>query len=241
MPSLFYPCRFLTYFKDQDFRVLIYLSGGFPRNLKTMRPLSGMYYAFLKYIMETLSTFGFYKTKRAANRAIHILKKTGIKDTDISVLYPSHRHKEFTAHERRQIKNGALIGAFLGILIFGAIGFFINARFMQTEELPPEASVYGSYIVLKGIILGVLLGAGCGALVGMGTPKSVAVRYGDYVGRSGGVLVSVRLENPQEASKITQILEKTGANDIKSMEENETWKKVLKEKKMVTPKTSSFE
>lgn len=199
-----------------------------------------MQYAF-KNNMETMSTFGFYKTKRAANKATHILKQMGIKEKNISILYPTHKHKEFTAHERRQIKNGAFIGAIVGLFIFGAAGFFINAQFMQTEQLPPEASTYGSYIVLKGVILGIILGAGCGALVGMGTPKSAAVRYGDYVGRSGGILVSVRLESPQEAARITQLLEKTGANDIKSMDNDETWKKLLKERKIVSPNTSAFE
>lgn len=191
--------------------------------------------------MKNISTFGFYKTKEAANNAISILKQIGIKNNDISVLYPDHKHKEFTAHDRRQAKNGAYIGAIIGFFIFGGISFWMTLQFLQLDKIPQEAEASASYIVLKGILIGILIGASCGALIGIGIPKSAAIRFGDYVGRSGGILVSVHLEEPQDAQKITDIFEKTGANDIKSMNEASTWQTAIKEKNSVTPETSSFE
>lgn len=180
------------------------------------------------------STFGFFKTSEEAKMAMRALKKSGFNNSDIYVLYPETMHKEFTAHERRQVLIGAIIGAVLGFMVILAISAVISLGFFHLEAFARFTSTQILFIVFMGSGLGVLIGAACGALVGIGTPKRAAVRYGDYVGRSGGVLVSVRTPNSQQETKAHDVLERTGGNDIKSLtDEDKSWQTIIEEKRFM--------
>lgn len=83
--------------------------------------------------------------------------------------------KETTFKPRRtSVASGSVIGAGIGAVLF----FFLSAMVsMQVIPLPglvnTSAAMNHGLILISGVVLGTFLGAACGALVGIGTPKSL--------------------------------------------------------------------
>lgn len=67
-------------------------------------------------------------------------------------------------------------------------------------------------------------GAAAGTLVGVGTPDPAAKRYGQYL-QSGGILISVHSESPQQIQQAKKILSAIGGQDIQLLNETNTWAK----------------
>jgi len=70
----------------------------------------------------------------------------------------------------------------------------------------------------RGMGVGGAVGGVTGALVGLGMPEYVAVRYEGRV-KKGGILLSVHSDSSDWTKRAKDILERTGAEDIASSSE----------------------
>lgn len=66
---------------------------------------------------------------------------------------------------------------------------------------------------LSGAAAGATVGGIAGALIGLGIPELEAKRYAGKI-KDGGVLISVHVENTEEARRAKSVLEQAGATDI---------------------------
>jgi len=173
------------------------------------------------------ATFGIFRRRAEVTAAESALKANGFVDSDIAVLYPPHRGpQDFPQRQRSSVGMGAMIGAGVGGLVFLVIGILVNMRAVPLPTLQEQAMLPDQLMVVLALTLGgMILGAGAGALVGIGTPQKASDRYSDYVD-SGGILMSVHVDDTTEAHKAKEVLETTGAQDINLLKEGADWKAV---------------
>lgn len=175
------------------------------------------------------ATFAIYKSRNEIRMAIRSLLRLGFKDRDLAVLQPvQNGPQDFPQVQKNQILNGALFGAVLGAFIGGCLYLFVG------PGLDSHAVGVNSSVAVQGltafvsILLGIVGGAACGTLVGIGTPKRMGQRYGQYM-HSGGILLSVESESPEEATRAEHILLATGGQDVHVADEKSTWNSAIKE------------
>ncbi len=161
------------------------------------------------------AAFGVFRRRSEVRRAKAELQAKGFSRSDIAILFRSRGVPDFRQKQKEVIEAGAIIGAIIGGLVFMVIGIITEMKLFSSHPM----------LVLGGFIGCVILGAASGALVGIGTPKSAARRYGDYVD-SGGILMSVHVDDADEARKAQEILDKIGAQEITLLKEDQGWKTV---------------
>ncbi len=205
---------------------------------------AGLLYEFEEVHMQTqnqdsiseknLSAFGLYTNTRDAKIAIDQFERNGFESDDISMLAPerSGRH-DFVYEQKTSLKDGAVIGAIGGLMIFGFAGFLwgMSGRTLATNSGFPLLLVSTGI----GCLMGVLFGTAAGALVGIGTPHTVAKRYGFYL-NEGGTVLTVHLKNSADRKHASQILQTTNAQDISELKESVIWKTIIPEKKSLKNK-----
>ena len=168
---------------------------------------------------KNLAIFGLYTHKKEAEWAISRLEKNGFPREDISMLAPQPSgHRNFVYDQKTCVQEGALIGSVVGFFILGLVGLLWGLRFPMDvkENIVPFWLVSAG----TGCIMGILFGAAAGALVGIGTPKSAAKRYGFYL-KEGGIILSVHLKNETDRQLASQILETTHGQDISRKKKTE--------------------
>lgn len=177
-----------------------------------------------------MSACGMFANRKSAQQAIDLLKQQGFKMSDISILA---RKKDgphnFVHGQKTKIRDGAIIGALIGFLLLGFIGFILSYYNMTMAESTngiPGQSQFSSRLLLLdtvlGLSLGAMIGAACGALTGIGIPNSISKRYKFYLNQ-GGLLLIVHEKSREDYETIVGILKKTGAQDIGEMYDAEVW------------------
>jgi len=162
------------------------------------------------------AAFGIYTDRSAAERAVDVLKTTGYRNTDISVLFPETTGTKDFAHEKHtKAPEGATTGAGSGVVVGGTLGWLAGIGALAIPGLGPFIAAGPIMAALAGAGLGGTVGGIVGALVGMGIPEYEAKRYEGRI-KSGGILLSVHCDNSEWTKKAKQILEDTGANDVSS-------------------------
>ena len=179
---------------------------------------------------EGLGAFALYMNLKEAELAVGALERNGFSQSDISMLAPqkSGSH-DFVYHQPPSLLMGALIGAIVGLVILGSVGFLFGLRevALTSPGLGPESTLMTTVVFS---LMGVVLGAACGVLVGIGSPKSAAKRYGFYL-KEGGIVLVVHLKDAAEKLLVGRILEKTRGQDINVLEEAQIWSTIIPEKK----------
>ena len=179
-------------------------------------------------IMEhSKAAFGIFRRKSEVRTARLVLNSLGFTNSDIAIMYPPHPGpQDFSQHQGNEIKHGAMFGAIIGGVLLFAAAVVLSARMSAIElsSSSPNTPQFYHLIVLGflGLISGVILGAACGALAGIGIPVRAGLRYGDYVD-AGGILMSVHVEDANKAQAAQEILERSGAEDVNLIEEKEGW------------------
>lgn len=168
------------------------------------------------------AVFGIFNDRTSLERAVDRLKADGFRNSDISVLMQNAGETKDFAHEKAtKAPEGATTGATTGILGGGVLGWLAGAGALAIPGIGP--------FVAAGPIMGALAGAGIGgtvggltgALVGLGMPEYEAKRYESTI-KSGGMLLSVHVDDLQWRRKAKDILESCGARDISVMAEDES-------------------
>jgi len=166
------------------------------------------------------AVFGIFDDRVSLERAVDLLKADGFRNSDISVLMQSANETKDFAHEKEtKAPEGATTGATTGILGGGILGWLAGAGALAIPGIGP--------FVAAGPIMGALAGAGIGgtvggltgALIGMGMPEYEAKRYESTV-KSGGILLSVHVDDSSWRSKAKDLLESCGAHDVATMGED---------------------
>jgi hypothetical protein len=162
------------------------------------------------------AVFGIYASVAEAERAVNALVSEGFSNADISVLLPDNESSRDFAHEKHtKAPEGTTTGVAAGGTIGGALGLLAGIGALAIPGLGP--------FIAAGPIMGALAGAGVGgavgglvgALVGMGIPEYEAKRYEGRV-KNGGVLLSVHCDTSAQITRATELLKRTGADDIAS-------------------------
>lgn len=186
---------------------------------------------------ESFGMFALYLKKEEASVAVRLLERNGFKSDDISLLAPvQNGPRNFVYDQANSLFRGAVIGAVVGAVTLGLIGLFIGS-----SGLLPSTVVLGTHLkaiegdfspvaaaVLAGI--GLVLGAAAGVLVGIGSPKSAARRYGFYL-KEGGIVLVVHLRKESDRLLVSRILEQTRGQDINILDESKIWSTIIPEKR----------
>jgi hypothetical protein len=159
------------------------------------------------------ATFAIFRDKDEIKLAVRSFVKLGFNKSALWIFQSNQNgDQDFNEFQNSQLKNGAMIGAVIGALIFGAFFLFNQHHFPGNQWA----------LALASIILGAIVGAAGGTLVGIGTPVPVAKRYGQYL-KSGGILLSVHSDNPKQLHQAQEVLFATGGQDIHLINEEKTW------------------
>lgn len=165
------------------------------------------------------AVFGIYSDRRSVEEAVDVLRNSGFRSTDISVLFPENLGNKDFAHEKgTKAPEGATTGGLSGGVIGGALGWLAGIGALAIPGLGPFIAAGPILGALGGLGAGAAIGGITGALIGMGIPEYEAKRYEGRV-KEGGILLSVHSDNSDWTRRARQILEDTGAHDISSASE----------------------
>jgi hypothetical protein len=149
-----------------------------------------------------------------AQRVVGELQMAGFSNNDISVLFPDKSGTRDFAHEQNtKAPEGALAGAGAGGAVGGTIGLLAGIGALAIPGLGPFIAAGPIMAALSGAAAGAAVGGVTGALIGMGIPEIEAKQYEGKV-RSGGILVSVHVDDDRERDRAKEILKHMGATDI---------------------------
>lgn len=166
--------------------------------------------------MANTAVFGIYRTREAAEEAVDALRQARFRNTDISALFPDNAGTKDFAHEKNtKAPEGATTGATSGAIAGGVLGWLVGVGALAIPGLGPFIAAGPIVTALAGIGALGAVGGIVGALVGMGIPEYEARRYEGRV-KHGGILLSVHCDDHDWTKRASEILKRTGAEDISS-------------------------
>jgi hypothetical protein len=162
------------------------------------------------------AVFGIYPTHESADAAVAMLRTSGFRSTDVSVLFPQNDASQGFGHEKgTKSAEGAVTGCGTGAVIGGALGLLADIGMFTIPGVGPFIAAGPIVAILAGMGAGGAIGGTIGALVGTGIPEYQAKRYEGRM-KKGGILLSVHADDQEWTTKGKSILEQTGAEDISS-------------------------
>jgi hypothetical protein len=165
------------------------------------------------------AVFEIYPHRAAVEYAVTVLKNSGFRNTDVSVLLPDELGTDdFVTEKATKAPEGAAAGAGSGAVIGGTLGLLAGTGALVIPGLGPFIVAGPIVATLAGIGVGGAIGGFAGVLVGLGIPEYEARKYESRVGK-GGVLLSVHCDNSDWIQKAKDILIATGGEDISSTKE----------------------
>ena len=165
---------------------------------------------------QNTAVFGIYRDRTSVENAVEVLRQENFRNTDISVLFPENQGTKDFAHEKNtKAPEGAATGAGSGAVIGGTLGWLTGIGALAIPGLGPFIAAGPIVAALAGVGVGGAIGGITGALIGMGIPEYEAKRYEGRV-KEGGILLSVHCDDSNWTKRATEILERTGAQDVSS-------------------------
>ncbi len=148
------------------------------------------------------------------------LQSAGFSNNDISVLFPDKKGTKDFAHEHNtKAPEGAITGAGAGGITGGTLGLLVGIGSLAIPGFGPFIAAGPLLAALSGAAAGAMVGGVAGALVGMGIPEIEAKRYEGKI-KGGNILISVHVENSEEAKRVEAIFKDGRAEDICSAMES---------------------
>jgi hypothetical protein len=162
------------------------------------------------------AVFCITKTERQAQQIVAGLRAAGFSDNDISVLFPDKSGTRDFAHEHHtKLPEGAAAGAPVGGVVGGVLGWLAGTGTLAIPGVGPLIAAGPILAMLTGVAGGGVVGGIVGALAGLGVPELEAKRYEGKI-RDGNILISVHTESSDERSRVKDIFQQAGADDISS-------------------------
>jgi hypothetical protein len=154
------------------------------------------------------------KTDSDAIRITRRLRESGISDGDISVLGPdAASRRDLNVSNSTKAPEGAATGATAGAVLGGALGWAAGIGALAIPGVGPFIAAGPILAALSGLAIGSAAGGLTGALVGLGIPEYEAKQYEGRL-RQGHYLLSVHVDDWDEASRVRGIMSDEGAEDI---------------------------
>ena len=181
---------------------------------------------------ESLGMFALYLQKTEAETAARSLEQNGFLPEDISLLAPvKSGGRNFVYNQSYSLIQGAVVGAAIGAITLGFVGLFFgsNGLARTAANFNQYGMQFSPVSAFVSALIGVVLGAAAGVLVGIGSPKSAAKRYGLYI-KEGGIDLVVHLKKETDRLIVSRILEKTRGQEINILEESKIWSTIIPEK-----------
>jgi Protein of unknown function (DUF3341) len=166
------------------------------------------------------AVFGLYTKQSDLETAVDLLKASGFRAADVSILYPSNVGNKDMAYEKHsKAPEGATTGAASGLVVGGTLGWLAGIGALAIPGLGPFIAAGPILAALAGMGAGATVGGIGGALIGVGMPEYEAKRYEGRV-RAGAYLLSVHCDDSEWASRAEEVLERSGAQDVSSTSES---------------------
>ncbi len=163
--------------------------------------------------------FGIYPTYTSVEAGIDVMRAAGFRNTDISILLPENPgSKDFGLEKRSKAPEGAAAGAASGAVVGGTLGWLVGIGTLVIPGLGPLLAAGPIVAMLAGLGAGGTVGGIAGTLIGLDIPEYEAKRYEGRI-KKGGILLSVHCDDSQWLHRATELLERTGAEDISSTTE----------------------
>lgn len=154
------------------------------------------------------------KNQAQAETIVNNLQSAGVPTSDISVLLPDRTGTRDFAHEHNtKAPEGATIGGSAGGVAGGVFGLLAGIGALAIPGVGPFIAAGPIMAALSGAAVGAAIGGIAGALIGMGIPEYEAKQYESKV-KNGNILVSVHINDTDNASRIKDIMKNAQAEDI---------------------------
>ena len=142
------------------------------------------------------------------------LRDCGFSSSDISVLAPDRSGVRDLGHENTtKAPEGAATGASTGAILGGALGWLAGVGSLAIPGVGPLIAAGPILAALSGAAVGGTLGGTTGALIGLGVPEYEAKQYETRL-RDGNLLISVHVNNSEEAGRVRDIFSEEKAEAI---------------------------
>ncbi|MCB1539258.1 MAG: DUF3341 domain-containing protein [Rhodospirillales bacterium] len=154
-----------------------------------------------------------FKTREAAEVALHRLEALGIGDSQVSVVVSENtREQAFDLKRDNKSDEGIAYGGVAGGLVGAVLGALLTAG---AVAIPAAGIVVSGWLVAgaAGAGAGALTGGFVGGLIGTAIPEYEAQLHEGAV-REGAILLAVRAADHDQAHQIKTTLEETDAHNI---------------------------
>jgi len=154
-------------------------------------------------------------TEAEANSIVVELQELGFTPDQISALLPSKNISKDMGHEKHsKAPEGTATGAGAGALVGGALGLLAGIGVLAIPGAGPFIAAGPIMAFLSGAAVGTTLGGITGGLIGLGIPEYEAKQYEGKI-RDGNILLSVSVDDRDEAKQVEEVYKENGAHDIK--------------------------
>lgn len=160
-----------------------------------------------------------YCTAKSGSHAAQIanrLRQSGFAPGDISMLAPDKASgRELGVQANSKAPEGAATGAGTGAILGGAVGWLVGIGSLAIPGVGPFIAAGPILAALSGVAVGGAVGGITGGLVGAGIPEFEAQQFESRL-REGHILLSVHVDNSDEAARARGILSDEHAEHITS-------------------------
>jgi Protein of unknown function (DUF3341) len=165
---------------------------------------------------KNISVYGIFRTQDEVEYAIDVLRDSGFRAADISVLMPENvGNKDLATEKATKAPEAAATGGATGAIAGGVLGWLVGAGALAIPGVGPFIAAGPIMAALAGVGAGAAVGGLAGALVGAGMPEYEAKRYEGRI-KEGGILTSVHCDDDEWRDRAKKILKDVGAKDISS-------------------------
>lgn len=177
------------------------------------------------------TVFGIFSDSDRAEDAVNELREAGFDRNDISLVARSEREARQAAGSSGAEAKGAGAGALLGGIAGGALGWLVGVGALAIPGVGPIVALGALGTTVAGVAAGAVAGGLIGVLVGLGVPEEQAKTYEAAI-KKGGILVSCGCEDDREVQRARDILQRTGASEVRDYDSREA-KRRLEEERLV--------
>lgn len=172
------------------------------------------------------AVFGIFGPGGEVDVVIDKLLSIGFLNSNIKLLCPiTTEQVDIERLQKTMILYFTKIGAGVGLILFFITGLAIVFGSVDAVLSVDLVFLDKIHILLFTTLFGLIFGAASGALIGIGTPQSIELRFSSYI-EAGASLLSVRVSNLDEECIVKNSLEFCGALDIAKLNEKHTWESI---------------
>jgi len=165
---------------------------------------------------KNIAVYGIYPNRKMVEKTVEELEDAGFRHADISVLLPADENtKEFTVEEESRVREKATTVGEIGAVVGSTLGLLTGIGTIAIPGIGPFIAAGPILAALAGAGAGGLFGGVTGALIGVGISEEEAKHY-EHRLKEGWILLSVHADDRDWKNKGKDILERTGAEDIKA-------------------------